>query len=126
MVVPPFQGGRNWYENSITLLEEVIAKHKELKQEGKTMAEVVAMMNGLSVTGDEMNEDTNQLIKLIEDFEIVEKEVDHQQVIEGKIPEQAIESDGGDVDDDDEDSSLAHNKIEGYITTNKSFGGYVV
>lgn len=75
MVIPPFQGGKNWYENSITLLEEVIAKHKELKQEGKTMAEVVAMMNGLSMSGDEMNEDTNQLIKLIEDFEIVEKKL---------------------------------------------------
>lgn len=57
------------------MLEEVIAKHKELKQEGKTMAEVVAMMNGLSMSGDEMNEDTNQLIKLIEDFEIVEKKL---------------------------------------------------
>lgn len=125
MVIPPFQGGKNWYENSITLLEEVIAKHKELKQEGKTMAEVVAMMNGLSMSGDEMNEDTNQLIKLIEDFEIVEKEVDHHshQIVEGKIPEQAIESDD---DDDEADSRLAHNKIEGYITTNKSFGGYVV
>lgn len=50
------------------------------------MAEVVAMMNGLSMSGDEMNEDTNQLIKLIEDFEIVEKEVDHHshQIVEGK------------------------------------------
>ncbi|KAI5964520.1 hypothetical protein KGF57_001012 [Candida theae] len=133
MVVPPFQGGANWYENSITLLEEVIAKHKELKEQGKTMAEVVAMMNGLSMNGDEMNEDTNQLIKLIEDFEIVERDVDHEQQQHGHhritlrddISEQAIESedeDGG----DEKSSSLAHNNIEGYITTNKSFGGYVV
>ncbi|KAI5968587.1 hypothetical protein CANMA_002332 [Candida margitis] len=123
MVVPPFQGGsRYWYENSITCLEEVIAKHKELKEEGKSMAEVVAMMNGLNVNGDEMNEDTNQLIKLIEDFDIVEKEVDYHHPTDGKIPEQAVESD----EEEEGDSSLAHNRIEGYITTNKSFGGYVV
>ncbi|KAG5419715.1 hypothetical protein I9W82_001595 [Candida metapsilosis] len=133
MVVPPFHGGKNWFENSVTLLEEVIAKHKELKQEGKTMAEVVAMMNGLSMNGDEMNEDTNQLIKLIEDFEIVEKDVDHHQqpphhqIGRDEIPEQAVESDDEEEEDGDEkDHRLAHNNIEGYITTSKSFGGYVV
>ncbi|KAI5963010.1 uncharacterized protein KGF55_002802 [Candida pseudojiufengensis] len=121
LVILPFQGPSNWYENSITLLEEVIAKHKELKQQGKSMAEVIALMNGLNVHEDEMNDETNQLIKLIEDFEIVEKETDdlngHQ------INEAVIESDD---EDEDLNTKTTSNKVEGYVTSDKSFGGYVV
>ncbi|EMG45718.1 RTR1 RNA polymerase II subunit B1 CTD phosphatase RTR1 [Candida maltosa Xu316] len=128
MTTPPFPINKvNWYENSITCLEEVIAKHKELKQHGKSLSEVIAMMNGLTV-GDlensEMNEETNKLIKLIEDFEIVEKEDPnvngdlHNEDNEG-IPEE-------DPDDYEEHLHGITNNIEGYVTSNKSFGGYVV
>lgn len=106
MVAPPFPAIRSWYENTITCLEEVLAKHRELKEQGKTLGEVITMMNGLSVSEDD--KDTNELIKLIEDFEIVEKE--------GGVH-------GDDLDSEDETDT---NAVEGYVTTNKSFGGYVV
>lgn len=102
--VPPFPSVTHaWYENNITCLEEVLQKHRELKDEGKTLGEVIAMMNGLSVDDDH---DTSELVKLIEDFEIVEHE--------GGL--------GADNDSDDP-GPLA---IEGYVTTSRSFGGYAV
>ncbi|KAI3402914.2 hypothetical protein KGF56_004375 [Candida oxycetoniae] len=127
-VVPPYAGDQNFYENSITLLEEVIAKHKELKQEGKSMAEVIAMMNGLSVCEHEMNEDTIKLIKMIEDFDIVEREAVSEHGVKDKLFEADNDNDDDDGDDEKEDSKrLSHSRnIEGYVTTNKSFGGYVV
>lgn len=107
MTVPPFPvGAASWYENKIACLEEVLAKHKELRAEGKTLGDVIAMMSGLLVSDDP---ETGELIRMIEDFEIVEKE--------GGV--------AGDADDEgaeDEDAGA----IEGYITTSKSFGGYVV
>ncbi|EGW30342.1 uncharacterized protein SPAPADRAFT_63196 [Spathaspora passalidarum NRRL Y-27907] len=116
MVVPPFSvTGTWWYENSITCLEEVIAKHKELKQQGKSLSQVIAMMSGLSVDdgNHEADESTNQLVQLIEDFEIVEKE---SNLVGDVLPEEEEE--------DVKDGSV--NNIEGYVTNSKSFGGYVV
>ncbi|ODV81819.1 uncharacterized protein CANTADRAFT_24603 [Suhomyces tanzawaensis NRRL Y-17324] len=113
MVVRPFSPeiSANWYENGITCLEEVLSKHKELKGQGKSISDVIAMMSGLSVSEGSPSPDTSELIKLIEDFEIVEKE--------GGVT--------GDVDEDDElDYAERANGIDGYVTTNKSFGGYVV
>lgn len=106
MVTAPFPENRAWYENKITCLEEVLQKHRELKDEGKSLADVITLMNGLSVDD---NADTSELIKMIEDFEIVEKEG-------------GLEGD----DDDDDDEAPASNAIEGYITTNRAWGGYVV
>lgn len=72
LLVPPFaQIPGTWYENNLTCLEEVLAKHKELKQEGVSLSDVIAMMNGLSVA--EAEKDTSGLVKLLDDFEIVEK-----------------------------------------------------
>lgn len=121
MTIPPFPINMpSWYENSITCLEDVLAKHKELKQQGKSLSEVIAMMSGLSVGEHEMNQETSDLIKLIEDFDIVEKETNFG-VGGGDIPR---ELDENELDDDDETG--VSNSIEGYVTSNKSFGGYVV
>ncbi|KAI5956791.1 hypothetical protein KGF54_000408 [Candida jiufengensis] len=123
LIIPPFQGNKTWYENSITCLEEVIAKHKELKQQGKSMAEVIALMNGLNMNEDEINDETNQLIKLIEDFEIVEKDtVD----MNGKQIHEAVIESSEEEEEEENGSAMNANKIEGYVTTDKSFGGYVV
>ena len=102
-----------WYENGITCLEEVLAKHKELKEQGKSLSEVISMMNGLSVVDESRNNETNELIKLIEDFEIVEKEG-------------GLEGDG--VPDESQylDKEEMSTGIDGYYTTDTSFGGYVV
>lgn len=111
---PPFpeQYPGNWYEKGITCLEEVIAAHRELKEKGKSISEVVAMMNGLSMNDKNPSNETNQLIKLIQDFEIVENEpnFDHDAVSEL----------------DEEDRESMSQNIEGYVTTNRHFGGYVV
>lgn len=114
MVAQPFPQDypSSWFENGITSLEEILAKHRELKSQGKSIADVVKMMNGLSMEDDQ---EAEELIKLIEDFEIVEKESN----LNGDV----------DFDDDDEDSAVTDgptSKIEGYITSNKSFGGYMV
>lgn len=103
---PPFTAGVG-YENAITCLEEVLAKHRELRDQGKTLTDVIAMMNGLSVSDD--LRDTSELIKLIEDFEIVEKDGG----LVGDLPEET-------------DPEVASRGIDDYITTSKSFGGYVV
>ncbi|KHC31992.1 hypothetical protein MGO_04524 [Candida albicans P76055] len=122
---PPFSSDKfNWYENSITCLEEVIAKHKELKQYGKSISEVIAMMNGLTVSdlnnNSELNDETNQLIKLIEDFEIVEN---NEPNMNGDLEEVDEE---GYTQDNEENIHDITNNVEGYVTSNKSFGGYVV
>lgn len=131
MTTPPFPMNKvNWYENIITCLEEVIAKHRELKQHGKSISEVIAMMNGLSVSdleNNEINEETNRLIRLIEDFEIVEKDEpnfqgDYQEHDNGNNNELPEEED----EDYDEQLRGMTNNVEGYVTSNKSFGGYVV
>lgn len=102
-LVPPFSDNlpASWFENGITCLEEVLAKHRELKNQGKSLLEVVQMMSGLSV---EDNEDTTELIKLIEDFEIVER----------------VGDENGDdlalIDDEDDDLPI-HNKIDNYTPT---------
>ncbi|CAK9440185.1 uncharacterized protein LODBEIA_P42850 [Lodderomyces beijingensis] len=129
-VIPPFEGGRMYFENSITLLEEVLAKHKELKEQGRTMAEVIAMMNGLSIDGNEMNDETNKLIKIIEDFEIVEKEPESQSqpVMFRNSNNNNRLFEVGDEATSEEDHSngddLAHRRIEGYAS--KSLGSHVV
>lgn len=117
LIEPPFPqtgtGYSVWYENSITCLEEVIAKHKELKEQGKSLSDVIAMMNGLSIGDNQMTPETSQLIKLIEDFEIVENDP--------KPPHE----DSSELYDELNRDQLS-NSVEGYITNNKSFGGYVV
>ncbi|EGV61568.1 protein-serine/threonine phosphatase [Yamadazyma tenuis] len=120
VVAPPFplHYPGSWYENGITCLEEVLAKHHELKNQGKSLSEVVRMMNGLTMEDDEPGHDTSELIKLIEDFEIVERDT--------PLPEGA--EDDSAVLDDDEDEEFPYNprKIDGYITTNKHYNGYTV
>ena len=105
-------------------MEEVIAKHKELKQYGKSISEVIAMMNGLTVSdlnnNSELNDETNQLIKLIEDFEIVEN---NEPNMNGDLEEVDEE---GYTQDNEENIHNITNNVEGYVTSNKSFGGYVV
>lgn len=96
-----------WYENNITSLEEVLEKHRQLKEQGKTLGDVIAMMNGLSVAD---GEDNSELVKMIEDFEIVEKDGGLQ----------------GEEDDNEYDKDTAYKGVDGYITTNRCFGGYVV
>lgn len=109
MVPPFFPMSGPWYENNITCLEEVLEKHRELKQQGKTLGDVISMMNGLSVAdGDEVPD----LVKLIEDFDIIEHEGGVEPLGEDGIPELDAES--------------ASRGVDGYITTSRSFGGYVV
>lgn len=108
--IPPFASVPGpWYENSITCLEEVLAKHRELKQQGKSLGDVIAMMNGLSVA--DGDQEVTELVKMIQDFDIIE----HEGGLEGEedeIPEF--------------DSETALKGVDGYITTSRSFGGYVV
>lgn len=107
VLVAPFTPGFG-YENTITCLEEVLAKHRELRDQGKTLTDVIAMMNGLSVSEDQR--DTTELIRLIEDFDIVEKE--------GGLV--------GDFPPEENDPEVASRGIDDYITSSKCFGGYVV
>lgn len=108
LVVPPFAATASvWYENNITCLEEVLAKHRELKEQGKSLGDVIAMMNGLSVA--DGDKDTAELVRMIEDFEIVENEG-------------GLEGEGG-VEGDDDDDEAADGE---YITSGRSYGGYVV
>lgn len=72
LMVSPF-GREGFYETAITGLEEVLEKHRELKELGKSISEVISMMSGLSV-----GEGQEELVKLIEDFEIVEKDAEYE------------------------------------------------
>ncbi|OBA21753.1 hypothetical protein METBIDRAFT_32214 [Metschnikowia bicuspidata var. bicuspidata NRRL YB-4993] len=111
MEVPPFaETAGVWYENNITCLEEVLAKHRELKEQGKTLGDVIAMMNGLSVA--DGDNETTELVKLIEDFEIIEN---HNP--EFIAPGFGLE---------DEETESAAKGVEGYITNDRCYGGYVV
>lgn len=120
--VPPFSEDAppQWYENGIKLLEEVLQKHQELKSQGKSLTDVITMMNGMHIAEAD-HPDTSQLVKLLEDFDIVEKEG-------------GLDGDSAIVDEEDEedDGSLAlsgsdiSRNIDGYVTSSKSFGGYVV
>ncbi|PVH17419.1 uncharacterized protein CXQ87_000304 [Candidozyma duobushaemuli] len=109
-VVPPFATiDGQWYENNITCLEEVLAKHRELKEQGKTLTDVIAMMSGLSVA-DGNDKETSELAKLIEDFDIVE----HEGGANSKdVPHEP-------------DREAAARGIDGYITNGHSLGGYMV
>ena len=82
------------------------------------------MMNGLTVSdlnnNSELNDETNQLIKLIEDFEIVEN---NEPNMNGDLEEVDEE---GYTQDNEENIHDITNNVEGYVTSNKSFGGYVV
>lgn len=149
MLRPPFPNNCSsaWYENGITCLEEVLAKHEELKHQGKSLLEVVRMMSGLSVEDDDTAKDTSELIRLIEDFEIVEKDSN----LVGDVPEEgesALIDDESDDEDNDENDAIFNSRtntnntnsgynvgqlrvthqgnVEGYAKSNKSFGGYVV
>ncbi|GEQ72101.1 hypothetical protein JCM33374_g5787 [Metschnikowia sp. JCM 33374] len=111
MDVPPFANISGvWYENNITCLEEVLAKHKELKQQGKSLGDVIAMMNGLSVA--DGDNETADLVKLIEDFDI----------IENKSPEFTEPA----IDSEEETTESAAKGVEGYVTNDRCYGGYVV
>lgn len=124
LTIPPFPSSRpsTWYENGITCLEEVLAKHRELKDQGKSLKDIVSMMSGLNVDDtDGATKDTSELIQLLNDFEIVEKE--------GGINGDDYDKDekSGEVIEDDETSAQDKSRgIDGYITTDKYFGGYVV
>lgn len=116
MNISPFpEKPANWYENNVTCLEEVLARHRELKDEGKSLTDVITMMSGLSVNGE--NNDTSELIKLIQDFEIIEKAGGE----EGEAPNFQLDDDDVDADPDQLATS-----VEGYITNNKCFGGFAV
>lgn len=116
LLVPPFSPDAppQWYERGITLLEEVLQKHDELKHEGKSLTDVITMMNAMNL-GTSEGTDTSNLIRLLEDFDIVEKDG-------------GLDGDSAIVDEDESDHETATNpsSIEGYVTSNKSFGGYVV
>lgn len=123
MIASPFPQDYpgNWYENGITCLEEVLAAHRQLKDQGKTLADVIQMMNGLSV-GDENNninnvnnndKDTSELIKLIQDFEILEKEGG----LIGDVDEDAEDEDESAILDD----NSQHRNVDGYVTSKNSY-----
>lgn len=100
-----------WYENSITCLEEVIAKHRQLREQGKTLTDVIAMMSGLAVLDTANNTELQQLVDLIEDFgdfEIVDNDARQNTDVEISDP------------------AVAARSVEEYVTNNRSFGGYVV
>lgn len=124
LTTPPFSPSAppQWYENGIKLLEEVLQKHEELRGLGKTLSDVITMMNGMHIA-DNDNKDTSNLIQLLEDFDIVEKE--------GGLDGDSAIVDEEDEEDVDNDSQAPFNNdlsrsIDGYVTSNKSFGGYVV
>lgn len=110
MSAPPFPEdySLNWYEKGITCLEEVIATHRELKESGKSITDVITMMNGLSMD-DEPSNETNELIKLIQDFEIVENETNFENIDE--------------FEEGDRINSALN--VEGYVT-NRKLGESVV
>lgn len=107
LTTPPFPAMLGpWYENSITCLEEVLAKHKELRAQGKTLSDVITMMNGLSVA--DGDNDTSDLVKLIQDFEIIENE-------------------GGVLTELEEfplDKTNAARQVEGYTTMERGLKGH--
>lgn len=108
-VIPPFGSpDPSWYENGISCLEEVIAKHKEMREQGKSLSDVIAMMSGLAVLDAANNSELQQLVGLIEDFEIVDRDSELKEAAELQDP------------------SMAARSVEGYVTSNRSFGGYVV
>lgn len=111
-MIPPFGNpDPTWYENSITCLEEVIAKHRELREQGKSLTDVIAMMSGLAVLDTANNNEIAQLVELIEDFEDFEI-VDHETAQQNEMKRN--------------DGAAAARSIEGYVTDNRSYGGYVV
>lgn len=106
-----------WYENGTKCLEDVLKIHKDLKGQGKSLADVISMMSGLSMEENSITQETKDLIKLIEEFEIVEKEG----ILEN--------DDYGTEERLEEELKVCNNTsnaIEGYITTDKQFGGYMV
>lgn len=112
-VVPPYgSSDPTWYENSVTCLDEVLAKHRELRQQGKTLTDVIAMMSGLVVL-DTNNNELSQLVELIEDFEIVDRDTNIQ---DGS----ALDTSAEDLVTDD--SAMAARAIEGYVTDNRGLG----
>lgn len=80
LATPPFSplAGPSWYENSITCLEDVLERHRQMKGEGKSLADVINMMSGLSVEEGKDSPDTSDLVRLIEDFEIIEHSNDEK------------------------------------------------
>ncbi|CAK7891789.1 hypothetical protein CAAN1_01S07118 [[Candida] anglica] len=103
-----------WYENGITCLEEVLAKHRELRDQGKSLGDIISMMNGLSVVDTAASTgETRDLVQLLQDFDIVEKEggIQGEEEDSEEQPESAQESARG---------------IDGYVTTDRCYGGYVV
>lgn len=109
-IVPPFASVSGpWYENNITCLEEALAKHKELKKQGKSLMEVIAMMSGLTVA-DGNEEESAELAKLMQNIDIVEHE---SETIANDIPQES-------------DREAAARGIDGYITNGHSLGGYMV
>lgn len=111
-VIPAYMSqDPTWYENSITCLEEVIAKHRQLRKQGKTLTDVIAMMSGLAVLDTANNTELQQLVDLIEDFgdfEIVDHDARQNADVELSDP------------------AVAARSVEEYVTNNRSFGGYVV
>lgn len=135
MIISPFPVNYSsaWYENGITCLEEVLAKHQEVENQGKSLLDVMRMMTGLSVEDQETTKDTSELIKLIEDFEIVEKDAN----LVGEVPEEGESALLDEDEDEEENQGFRQNLVDptmkttmnpgdGYVTTDKSFGGYVV
>lgn len=137
MIASPFPEDypSNWYEKGITCLEEVLAKQKEAANKGKSLGEIVRMMNGLSVEDDDIRNETSELIRLIEDFDIIEKENTLASVEDNS----AILDDGDDdYNDNDNVNNIEHqkgpgslniaysSKVNNYVATNTGFNGYVV
>ena len=82
-----------WYENGITCLEEVLEKHKEIKEQGKSLQDAVMMMSNMKI--DSGNYDTNELMSLIDNLKIVEKEGG----LEGDDPEDSSNDGDDNVND---------------------------
>lgn len=126
-MLPPFPNiPGSWYENNITCLEEVLAKHREMKEHGKSLADVIAMMNGLSVADGANDPETNDLVKMIHDFDIVERDPNADEVNDDSNDDNDNENDDNDPQALQRNAEKASRGIDGYITTGSSFGGYMV
>lgn len=117
MVAPPFPADypSYWYENGITCLEEVLEQHRQ--DTNKLLSEIIAQLAGLRVDdanpqsqSSQQPDPTNKLIELINNFEIVEHE--------------DPKPDLGNKDEED-DEDVATNP-DGYRTSARAWGGYVV
>lgn len=129
MIASPFPEDypSNWYENGITCLEEVLAKQKEAANQGKSLGEIVRTMNGLSVEDEDIKNGTSELIRLIEDFDIIEKEV----TLEGGNNDSAVLDDDEDDDNDEQKGPGSLNiaytpQVNSYVAPSRGFNGYVV